>query len=75
MVPDAVEFAVAFNPLGELKRIARLSRICHDEVVAEHTLLVHVGLHLDNGTGRIRVRSDDGVALAGNTEGALHLGL
>lgn len=42
-------------------------------MIAEHLLLVDVGLHLDDGTGGVRVRSDDRVTLACDTEGALHL--
>lgn len=71
-LPDAVKSAVAFDPLGKLQRIAGFTRVCHDEMVAEHLLLVHVGLHLDDRTGCIRVGCDDGVALAGDAERALH---
>ena len=72
-VPDAVESAVAFDPLGELKSVTGLSGVCHDEVIAEHLLLIDVRLHLDDRTSRIRIRGNDGVALAGDAEGALHL--
>ncbi|KAI3478237.1 hypothetical protein L1887_59848 [Cichorium endivia] len=74
-LPDAVESGVAFNVLGELERVARLAGKGHDEVVAQHLLLVHVRLHLDDRARRIRVRCDDRVALARDTERALHLGL